>query len=157
MTVATSDAVDYGAFLRHQLATQPHNVMSHVLGNEKIWVKRAGTPHSMGRYRAMGVLAWLLRLPVLRPVPNPGGTVAISTEVRRLHDLAARGIRVPQVLAVQPDGFAMRHLGRIGVETHSLSATRSTTPYRPATAAPCWPCGSKGWTRSPRCTARAPA
>lgn len=120
MTVATSDAVDYGAFLRHQLATQPHNVMSHVLGNEKIWVKRAGTPHSMGRYHAMGVLAWLLRLPVLRPVPNPGGPVAISTEVRRLHDLAARGIRVPQVLAVQPDGFAMRHLGRVGVETHSL-------------------------------------
>ncbi len=120
MTLVTPDAVGYGAFLQQQLATQPHNVMSHVLGDEKIWVKRAGTPHSMGRYRAMGMLAGLLRLSVLRPVPNPGGPVAISTEVRRLSDLAARGIRVPQVLAVQPHGFAMRHLGRQGEETHSL-------------------------------------
>ena len=83
-------AIDYSAFLRQQLATQPHNVMSHVLGNEQIWIKRAGAPHGMGRYRAMAMLAGLLRLPVLRPVPNPGGPAAIATEVRRLRDLAAR-------------------------------------------------------------------
>lgn len=115
---------DYDAFLREQLAAQPHNVMSHIRGDarggEQIWVKRAGTPHGQGRYRAMAVLAGLLRLPVLRPVPNPGGPAAIATEVRRLKDLAARGIRVPAVLAAQPGGFAMRHLGRVGEETHSL-------------------------------------
>ena len=119
MTMAPP-ARDYTAFLREQLATQPHNVMSHVLGNEQIWIKRGGVPHGMGRYRAMAVLAGLLRLPVLRPVPNPGGTVAIATEVRRLQELAARGIRVPEVLAVQDNGFAMRHLGRVGEEAHSL-------------------------------------
>lgn len=113
-------ATDYRAFLRQKLATQPHNVMSHVLGNEQIWIKRAGAPHGMGRYRAMAVLAGLLRLDVLRPVPNPGGPVAIATEVRRLHDLAARGVHVPEVLAVQENGFAMRHLGRVGEEAHSL-------------------------------------
>ena len=111
---------DYSAFLQQKLATQPHNVMSHVLGHEQIWVKRAGAPHGMGRYRAMAVLAGLLRLPVLAPVPNPGGPVAIATEVRRLQDLAARGVRVPEVLAVQDNGFAMRHLGRVGEEAHSL-------------------------------------
>ncbi len=115
-----SPATDYAAFLRQQLATQPHNVMSHVLGDEQIWIKRAGAPHGMGRYRAMAVLAGLLRLPVLRPVPNPGGPAAIATEVQRLRDLASRGIRVPVVLAAQPQGFAMRHLGRTGEETHSL-------------------------------------
>ena len=113
-------AIDYSAFLRQQLATQPHNVMSHVLGNEQIWIKRAGAPHGMGRYRAMAMLAGLLRLPVLRPVPNPGGPAAIATEVRRLRDLAARGVRVPEVLAAQENGFAMRHLGRVGEEAHSL-------------------------------------
>lgn len=111
---------DYAVFLKQQLATQPRNVMDHLLGDEKIWVKRAGAPHGSGRYRAMALLAGLLRLPVLRPVPNPGSTIAIATEVRRLQDLATRGIRVPVVLAAQPDGFAMRHLGRPTDVTPSL-------------------------------------
>ena len=85
-------APDYAAFLQQQLATQPHNVMAHVLGNEQIWIKRAGAPHGMGRYRAMAVLAALLRLDALRPVPNPGGPTAIATEVQRLRNLAARGL-----------------------------------------------------------------
>lgn len=68
----------------------------------------------------MAVLAALLRLDALRPVPNPGGPTAIATEVQRLRDLAARGIRVPVVLAALPNGFAMRHLGNVGEETHSL-------------------------------------
>ena len=112
--------LDYSAFLRQQLATQPRSVMSHLVGYEQIWVKRAGPPHGMGRYRAMAVLATLLRLDMLRPVPNPGGPAAIATEVRRLHELAACGVRVPVVLAVQENGFAMRHLGRVGEEAHSL-------------------------------------
>lgn len=121
MTVDTMPrTIDYRAFLQQQLATQPHNVMAHVLGNEQIWIKRAGAPHGTGRYRAMAVLAGLLRLPVLRPVPNPGGPAAIATEVQRLQDLAARGIRVPVVLASVPHGFAMRHLGHTGEEIHSL-------------------------------------
>lgn len=113
-------SIDYSAFLRQQLATQPRSVMGHLVGHEQIWVKRAGPPHGMGRYRAMAVLAALLRLDMLRPVPNPGGPAAIATEVRRLHELAARGVRVPVVLAVQENGFAMRHLGRVGEEAHSL-------------------------------------
>ena len=112
---------DYAAFLRQHLATQPHNVMAHRLeSGEPVWVKRAGAPHGMGRYRALAALAALLRLPVLRPVPNLGGTAAIATEVRRLQDLAARGVRVPTVLAAQADGFAMSHLGAPDAETHSL-------------------------------------
>jgi hypothetical protein len=120
MKMDAAPATDYTAFLQQQLAAQPHTVMAHVLGDEQIWIKRAGAPHGTGRYRAMAALAALLRLPVLRPVPNPGGAAAIATEVRRLNDLAARGIRVPVVLAAEPNGFAMRHLGRVGEETHSL-------------------------------------
>ena len=120
MDSTTTTAPDYAAFLQQQLATQPHNVMAHVLGNEQIWIKRAGAPHGTGRYRAMAVLAGLLRLDALRPVPNPGGPAAIATEVQRLKDLAARGIRVPAVLAALPNGFAMRHLGHTGEEIHSL-------------------------------------
>ena len=119
---STNAAPDYAAFLQQQLATQPHNVMAHVLGNEQIWIKRAGAPHGTGRYRAMAVLAALLRLDALRPVPNPGGPVAIATEVRRLRDLASCGVRVPEVLVAQENGFAMRHLGRVGEQAPSVDS-----------------------------------
>ena len=112
----------YDGFLREQLATQPHHVMSHRLGDEQVWVKRAGEPQGTGRYRAMAVLSSLLRLPALRPVPSPGGHAAIATEVRRIRDLAVRSVRVPQVLAVQDNGFAMRHLGRVGEQARSLDS-----------------------------------
>ncbi len=72
------------------------------------------------RLRVLGAAAKALRMPVLTPVPNPGGPTAIATEVQRLRDLAARGIRVPVVLAAAADGFAMRHLGHTGEEIHSL-------------------------------------
>lgn len=126
---------DYTAFLQQQLATQPKNIGRHQWGEEEIWVKRAGAPHSMGRYRAMGALAGLLQLQVLQPVPHPGGAAAIATEVRRLRELAALGIRVPVVLAAVPDGFAMRTLGRPGEVTHSLGnairdAVRAGDPAR---------------------------
>ena len=111
---------DYQAFLQQQLATQPHTVMRHHWEGEDIWVKRAVAPHGTGSYRALGLLARLLGLDVLRPVPNPGGPATIATEVRRLHDMAALGLRVPVVLATHRDGFAMRSLGRAGEATPSL-------------------------------------
>lgn len=40
---------DYAAFLRQQLATQPRNVMDHLLGDEKVWIRHAGAPHGHGR------------------------------------------------------------------------------------------------------------
>ena len=102
-------AVDYAAFLARQLQTQQFNAASYRLGDEQVWVKRANTPHGMARYRVLGALALLFGLPVLQPVPNLGGNIAIATEVQRLRDLAARGLRVPTVLAAQDDGFLMRH------------------------------------------------
>lgn len=111
---------DYAAYLRQQLAQQQFNVASYRLGDEQVWLKKAGAPLGTGRYRAMALLSTLLRLQVLRPVPNPGGRSAIATEVRRLRDLQARGLRVPTVLAAQEDGFLMRHLGRPAQQTPSL-------------------------------------
>ena len=117
---ATQPPVDYAAYLARQLAVQQFNVASYRLGDEQVWVKKANTPHGMARYRVLGALATLFGLPVLIPVPNLGGHTAIATEVRRLRDLAARGLRVPTVLAAQEDGFIMRHLGRPAEQTPSL-------------------------------------
>lgn len=117
---APQPPVDYAAYLARQLAVQQFNVASYRLGDEQVWVKKANTPHGMARYRVLGALATLFGLPVLIPVPNLGGHTAIATEVQRLRDLAARGLRVPTVLAAQEDGFIMRHLGRPAEQTPSL-------------------------------------
>ena len=119
LTAATSPP-DYAAFLRDQYALQTPNVASYRLGSEQVWLKKAGPRHSMARCRVLGLLAWLTRLQVLRPVPNLGGSTAIATEARRLHSLAALGLRVPEVLAQQPEGLLLRHLGRPGEATPSF-------------------------------------
>ncbi len=112
--------VDYDAFLAAHMA-QPHGIMRYDLESETLWVKRANAGNPGWHYRLLDVLAGLLRLPVLEPVPNPGGAETIRTEVRRLRNFAAAGLRVPQVLAVAETAFVMRHLGRPGQEAPSLS------------------------------------
>ena len=102
---------DYAAFLAQQLPLQQTLVAAHMLGGERLWLKRAGARHGMAGYRLLGWIARLARLPALRPVPNRGGQTAIATELQRLRTLAGCGLRVPQVLAACDDGFLMRDLG----------------------------------------------
>jgi len=59
----------------------------------------------------------MARLDIIKPVPNPGGEAAIATEARRLKQLAAAGLRVPTVLAQQPDGLLISDLGESGRAT----------------------------------------
>ncbi len=94
--------------------------MRYDIHGESLWVKRAGALNPSWRYRVLGAIATAFKMPVLRPVPNPGGKVAVATEVRRLQDFAQRGLRVPQVLAACEDGFVMRHLGAPEEKTPSL-------------------------------------
>ena len=118
---AFAGAPDYAEFLRQHLAPQPHSVASYAWQGEQLWLKKAGPRHGMWRYHLLGALARLARLPVLRPVPNLGGSAAIATEAQRLRDLATRGLRVPAVLALQPEGLLLRHLGTPGQPTPSLA------------------------------------
>ena len=126
--------MDYDAFLRQHVLSQPHSVMRYDHGQETLWVKRAGALNPGWRYRLLGALARTFRMPVLSPVPNPGGRIAVATEVRRLQDFAARGLRAPQVLAHCPDGFVMRHLGTTGQDTPSLGNAMEEAIPRGSTA-----------------------
>nr|WP_162594572.1 hypothetical protein [Variovorax sp. PBL-E5] len=107
-------AGDYAAFLRAMLPQQTRAVTSHRLGNERVWLKKAGARHGKLRYHLQAVIAGVLRLEVLQPVPNPGGEAAIAIEARRLRALGAVGLRVPAVLAQQPDGLLISDLGQSG-------------------------------------------
>ena len=108
---------DYAEFLRTMLPQQHKAVASHRLGSERVWLKKAGPPHGKLGYHLMAMVAGLLRLDVLTPVPNPGGEAAITTEARRLRALGAAGLRVPAVLAQQPDGLLISDLGESGRTT----------------------------------------
>jgi len=110
----------YSRFLQEQWPQQQPLVARYMLAGEQVWLKRAGPRHGMWRYRLLGAAAGVLRLPVLRPVPNLGGRPAIATELRRLRTLGALGLRVPQVLAACDDAFLMRDLGTPGRPTPSL-------------------------------------
>ncbi|HRM94611.1 MAG TPA: hypothetical protein PLO08_13485, partial [Alicycliphilus sp.] len=106
--------------MQEQWPQQQPLVARYMLAGEQVWLKRAGPRHGMWRYRLLGAAAGVLRLPVLRPVPNLGGRPAIATELRRLRTLGALGLRVPQVLAACDDAFLMRDLGTPGRPTPSL-------------------------------------
>ena len=108
---------DYAEFLRLTLPKQHKNVASHRLGSERVWLKKAGPRHGKWGYRVMAAVARMVRLDIIKPVPNPGGEAAIATEARRLRQLAAAGLRVPAVLAQQPDGLLISDLGESGRNT----------------------------------------
>ncbi|MEH3085398.1 MAG: hypothetical protein PGN26_02395 [Xylophilus ampelinus] len=116
-----ASSTDYGAFLAARLPRQERPLAPYQLPGEQVWIKKAGPRHARWRYFGLDVAARALRLPVLRPVPNPGGPEAIRIEARRLRQLAAAGLRVPPVLAEARDGFLMRHLGVPGTVPASLA------------------------------------
>jgi tRNA A-37 threonylcarbamoyl transferase component Bud32 len=62
------------------------------------WLKKAAPPRGLFRYHALDAFSRLMRLPLLKAVPQPGGTAAISNEVRRLKQLTAAGVTVPEML-----------------------------------------------------------
>jgi len=74
------------------------------------------------------IAAWSLRLLArvsgaaeLLPVPAPGGALGQQTEVRRLEDLRAAGVRVPRVLHVDPEFFVMERLTGSSLAQHLTS------------------------------------
>ncbi|QNP50498.1 hypothetical protein H9K75_11115 [Diaphorobacter aerolatus] len=130
---------DFDAFLTEQLRTQSKNIQRYETGGQWVWIKRTGPLVPAWRYRILRVLRVLMNEPVLGPVVNHGGREAIATEVRRLRDLASRGIRVPAVLAAQDDGFVMSHLGLPGEQVHSLgNVIRAAVPKGAEAVMPLW-------------------
>jgi hypothetical protein len=105
---------DYAEFLRQTLPQQAATIGSHRFRSERVWLKKAGPRHARLRYHLQGAAALLLRLDLMKPVPNPGGKIAIDIEARMLRRLGAAGLRVPQVLAQQPGGLLISDLGESG-------------------------------------------
>ena len=76
---------------------------------EVIWVKRAEPPHPVSLIRLYNLV--MAPVPLLRSVPNPGGTDALDNEHRRLESLAAQGVPVPRVVAQGAQWIAISDAG----------------------------------------------
>ena len=81
-----------------------------------IIVKRLEAPLKHWGYPVLNTLAAVLRQPMLRAVPAPGGSAAQAIEVARLRSLAAAGVSVPEVLQVTPQWFAISFLGKTSID-----------------------------------------
>ena len=116
----TNQSLDYHSFLCSTLPQQAPGVVSLRIGNERVWLRKAGPRHGRWRYHLLAALARALRLDVLMPVPNPGGDAAITIEAQRLVALRAAGLRVPRLLAQQPGGLLISDLGQSRRATMTL-------------------------------------
>lgn len=91
---------------------QKQTIAAHILPDgRKVWLRKAGRRNAAWRYVLLGAAVRCLGLPVLRPVPNLGGTAAIATEAARLREFAAAGVAAPRLLAQRADALLMSDAG----------------------------------------------
>ena len=102
---------DFSGCLAAFAAKQKANIACYELSDGLVvWIRKAGARNPAWRYALLGMITRPLRLGVLKPVPNLGGEKAISVEEKRLRELKAAGISVPEVLAHQADALMLSHL-----------------------------------------------
>jgi hypothetical protein len=77
----------------------------------KVIVKGQRPKRGPWRHRILRWIGQILRAPMVRPVPVPGGAQSQAIEVKRLEQMSASAVPVPQVLHVADEYFVMRYLG----------------------------------------------
>lgn len=81
------------------------------------------------RFWLMQSIASCTRNPLLKPVPNRGGSMAQDTEVRRIHVLQQAGVAVPKLLHVAHDYMVLQR-----IEGHNLDHCMRSPNYSPVDA-----------------------
>ena len=82
-----------------------------VAGTQMV-IKRQEGARNPFRYRMLKTVSILFRMPVLMPVAAPGGAGAQAIEIKRLTQLSAAGVPVPELLHVEPDWIAISYEGK---------------------------------------------
>jgi len=96
--------------LRDIAATATHRVTNVATSLGLAVLKRERAERSVWRSRIVDLLARLVSLPMLAPVPSHGGHRGQAVEVQRLRTLHAAGLPVPDVLHAEPGFFVMQRL-----------------------------------------------
>ena len=79
---------------------QQDSIQSYQLGEQKVWLKKAGQRHSTWIYMPLKWAARLMRVKALTPIPNYGGSQAVQCEIERIQHLKKLGISTPDILAI---------------------------------------------------------
>ncbi len=87
------------------------------------WLKKAAPARGVFRYYALNLFSWLLRLPLLKAVPQPGGKQAIANEIKRLTALQQAGVLVPKIIAHEEDWLLIEDVGVSIVKTLKQQST----------------------------------
>lgn len=82
-------------------------------GGRRYWLKRVTPAKATIWHRGQGAVARtvLRRWPVLLPTASAGGAAALRAEAARLSDFAARGVYVPDVVALADDYVLLADAG----------------------------------------------
>lgn len=92
------------------------------------WLKKAAPARGIFRYHALNLFSWLLRLPLLKAVPQPGGKQAIANEINRLQSLKNDGVLVPEVWASDCGWLLIGDVGQSIVK--SMKQNSNNQQYR---------------------------
>lgn len=101
-------------FLCKNAASQQLAIARYRTESGPVWLRKALAHHSLWIYTPLRWLARFLRVRALQPVPNPGGTIAVNREAKRLRELTNAGIAVPLLLAKQEDALLMTDVSMEG-------------------------------------------
>ncbi|MBS7806967.1 hypothetical protein [Variovorax sp. PCZ-1] len=89
---------------------QSQRLQTFELSSRKVLVKAQRQQRHPFRYALMNALASLLKLPMIKAAPAPGGANAQGIEVLRLRALRQAGVQVPALLHAAPQWFAMEYV-----------------------------------------------
>ncbi len=100
------------AVCRWRTAMDSDDRIEKISSNQgSFWLKKAAPARGVFRYHALNLFSWLLRLPLLKAVPQPGGDAAIQNEINRIQDLAAKGVLVPPIIAHDAGWLLIKDVG----------------------------------------------
>ncbi|MCX7553136.1 hypothetical protein OS175_04545 [Marinicella sp. S1101] len=91
------------------------------------WLKKAAPARGLFRYHALNFFSRLLRLPLLKAVPQPGGAAAVINEAARLKALADAGVPVPKIIAEDREWLLVESMGESIVKTLKSQTTQKPT------------------------------
>ncbi|MGL4767733.1 MAG: hypothetical protein ACRCV6_06605 [Formosimonas sp.] len=98
-------------FIQRAIAQTHHRVFVLEVDGRKMVIKGQEGARNPFRYRMLKTVSTLFRMPVLMPVPAPGGAGAQAIEIKRLTELAQAGVPVPELLHVEPSWIAISYEG----------------------------------------------
>lgn len=103
------DLLSFGHHLAAQSPQRP--TLSGEHDGRRVWVKKSVSSKTRHWHVLQKAVTFCLPFPVLRTTVSKGGAESLRQEAGRLREFKAKGIHVPDVLALDNDILVMSHLG----------------------------------------------